>query len=213
MWSPGLAGWRLFLWPSAPLCIVLHCKPHCATSAWPILTQTALHCRSAGGDLEHSNEIQRTVTNHQYLMSWGWTKEFYVEVNFARRIGSQLVWLVTNKQTNKQKSLLFWKCPGHLLPLVVYWHRVRSVWLWWQEEKKRRFTCISVTALLACLANKERHQRAEHAQRVCDVTFNSRAQSTANSPAGKKLFVQKYIVLIELIASYISKDRMQQFIH
>lgn len=102
MWSPGLAGWRLFLWPSAPLCIVLHCKPHCATSAWPILTQTALHCRSAGGDLEHSNEIQRTVTNHQYLMSWGWTKEFYVEVNFARRIGSQLVWHVTNKQTNKK---------------------------------------------------------------------------------------------------------------
>lgn len=85
--------------------------------------------------------------------------------------------------------------------------------MWWQEEKKRRFACISVTALLARLANKEQHQRAEHAQRVCDVTFNSRAQGKANSAAGKKLFVQKYILLIELIASYVSKDWRQQFIH
>lgn len=100
----GLSGWRLFLWPSTHLWIVLHCKLHCARSARPILTQTALHCRSAGGDLEHGNEIQGTVTNHQYQLrmnKWGLCRGEFLRAD----------WITTRltryKQTNKQTSLPF----------------------------------------------------------------------------------------------------------
>lgn len=87
-----------------------------------------------------------------------------MEVNFAG--GLVTTRSTRSEQTNQEKKPLVLKmswtvaaiccllapCPGCLFTMT--------------GEKKRRFACISVTALLALLANEEQHQRTQHAQRL-----------------------------------------------
>lgn len=63
-----------------PLGIVLHCKPHCAMSACLILTQTALHCKSAEGTLRIVMRFKGPwqiiniwwAEDEQRSFIWGW---------------------------------------------------------------------------------------------------------------------------------------------